>query len=851
MGIVYKAYDEKLQRTVALKVLPASLSGNDDRKARFLREARSAAAATHANIAALYEVGEHKERVFLVMELVEGKTLGRILKDGPLTVTESLRIAKGIARGLARAHERGIVHRDLKPENVMLDADGEVKLLDFGLAKLREQQDTEAVSRSMLEKEETAAPATQEGRVLGTPGYMSPEQAKGKAVDHRTDVFSFGLVLYEMLTGQKAFKGETPLDVMIALTRDHPPPASKLNPAVSPEVERIVAKCLAKAPEDRYATTRDLLAAIEATVSSSASGPAAVTATTTSSATGTPLKRGGLPAVIAGIAAVLALGAAAVLLRARGADPSSRVPAKASAVPIAPTATAITDLPTPKTTNPVATSEYAAALQSYRDGSVAMGNAHIQRAVDLDPNFAAGHLMLAVGGTGLLEDLRKHVAMALEHRADLTPRDLAVLEAVQADVAHDTLDFDDQWKRWSRLADRFPGDAAIAVFAAQRGIESTHVSEALALADRAVAVDPKFTWPLMVKAIALNNAGRYDEALATVDRCLSITPAAPSCLRRRAEVEQRRGQCKELLADARSMVAIEPYGSSAYDWMTTALLSTGAPNDSVEEANDKSRDLQFEPTMKMLMQGISPMLHPWLSGDLAGVEKVFAQWEAPLRAGSSDTLVGGLTGFEALVYEQAGDVAKSLAAYEGYLNRSAGLVADDPYGARPDALWARRRAKRVTEAAFQAQRDEWIKDSVSRLPMRDTGSVWFAYYAGPARTPDDAKEALDALPRFSAHMAPYEGTFGDWAMGHVLALAGRSEEAEPHLRRAAAACAGYFDLYNHLHAESDLGQVLEAKHDTAGACAAYGAVLARWGGTRQRVQIVDDARAHVAKLGCK
>jgi serine/threonine-protein kinase len=852
MGIVYKAFDEKLQRTVAIKVLPSSFADSDDRKRRFLREARSAAAVTHANIATLYEVGEDEGRVFLVMELVEGKTLQRILKEGALTIAEAMRIAKGIVRGLARAHERGIVHRDMKPENVMLDADGEVKILDFGLAKLREQTDETAPSKSILERDETEAQATQEGRVLGTPGYMSPEQAKGKIVDHRTDLFSFGVVLYEMLTGQKAFKGETSLDVMIAVSRDQPVPPSRINAAVTPEIQRVVDRCLAKTPAERYATARELIAAIEEIVSSTASGPGAIT---TSSPQGSPVRRSRKPLIVAAVVGVLAIGAGAIALRGKDADTakgSTPPPVVASASSAAPVPTAITDLPPPKTSVPAAASEYAAGMQSYRDGSVAMGNAHVQRATELDPSFAAAHLMLAAVNVGLLDDLRKHLAVASDHRADLSPRDLALLEVLQTDLARDTPDFEAKWQRWRKLVDRFPGDAGIVVLAAMQGLGTSHESEAFALLDRATSLDPRFTWPLMYRAIALVDDGRYDDALETVDRCLAITPTAASCLRRRAEVEARRGECAKVMNDARAMVAIEPSGSSAYDWLATALIATNAPVESIEQALRTSRELMAEPTMKALYDSTAPMARPWFEGDLGALERFFPQLDKMIAAASSDYAVSELTTMEAIVYEQVGEPDRAAAVYSAYLKRLPALVEDEASGARPEALWSLLRAKRLSPAEFHAKREEWVKLTMENMSPRDTGSAWFRYYAAYVKTPEEAREALDALPRFTP-MRPYDGlVVNDVAMGHALRVAGRTDEAEPHLRRAANACSGYpFEVYWHLRAESELGETLEQKGDVAGACAAYGNVLDHWGHAKPRSVLVDEVRAHAAKLACK
>jgi TonB family protein len=279
MGIVFEAEDLRLRRRVALKVLPPSLVGDAARKRRLLREARSGSAAKHPSIAAVFEVGEADGAVYLAMELVEGETLRALLarRGGRLEVEEALRIGASIARGLAKAHEAGVIHRDLKPENVMVGEAGtttttttrittKTKILDFGLAKMRAPD-----TREELEIAPTITDTvTVEGRViLGTPSYMAPEQAKGRAVDARADIFSLGVMLHEALTGERPFRGETALEIIISIDRDHPPTVSSYNPAASIEVDRIVARCLAKRPEDRFSSAEELVSALEAALQES------------------------------------------------------------------------------------------------------------------------------------------------------------------------------------------------------------------------------------------------------------------------------------------------------------------------------------------------------------------------------------------------------------------------------------------------------------------------------------------------------------------------------------------------------------------------------------------------------
>ncbi len=250
MGVVYRALDESLSRGVALKVLASDLADDERWRERFLREARLAAAITHPNVAAIYEVGESDGWIYIAMELVAGRTLRSALTDGPLAIDEALRIGREVTKALARAHELNIVHRDLKPDNVMLTPAGDVKVLDFGLAR----------------REKAAAPSTsfvtRDGEIVGTPAYMSPEQSSGKHVDARSDVFSFGVMLFELLTGEPPFRGDTPGDLFTAIARDTPPPVSSKNTRAGADVDRVVAKCLAKDPAERYANATELLDAL-------------------------------------------------------------------------------------------------------------------------------------------------------------------------------------------------------------------------------------------------------------------------------------------------------------------------------------------------------------------------------------------------------------------------------------------------------------------------------------------------------------------------------------------------------------------------------------------------------------
>jgi Tol biopolymer transport system component len=259
MGEVYRARDARLDRDVAIKVLPASFANDEDRLLRFEQEARATSALNHPNILTIYDIGSHQGSPFIVAELLEGEELRRQVNEGGLAQRKAVDYAQQIVSGLAAAHEKGITHRDLKPENLFVTTDGRVKILDFGLAKLRPQRIGPAGSDVATQKA-----ITDPGVVMGTVGYMSPEQVRGLEADYRSDIFSFGVILYEMLTGRRAFLRETMAETMTAILKEEPEEVTEINSKVPPQLERIVRRCLEKKPEQRFQSTSDLGFAIEA-----------------------------------------------------------------------------------------------------------------------------------------------------------------------------------------------------------------------------------------------------------------------------------------------------------------------------------------------------------------------------------------------------------------------------------------------------------------------------------------------------------------------------------------------------------------------------------------------------------
>jgi dipeptidyl aminopeptidase/acylaminoacyl peptidase len=295
MGEVYLAHDTRLQRSVAVKVLPAAFAESAERRQRFEQEAKATATLNHPNVMAVFDVGVDDGVPYVVLELLEGETLSTALRRGPLPVRAATDLAGQIAQGLAAAHAKGIVHRDLKPDNIFVTADGRAKILDFGLAKLIEGPDQNATVTHL-----GTTPPTGVGHVLGTAGYMAPEQVRGEIADHRADIFAFGAVFYEMLSGQAAFGGDSTVERMTAILKSDPP---ALPPgAVPPHLDRVVHRCLEKSPAQRFQSAKDIAFALEAMAASSSGAASGITPAAVMPATRRWLPFAWGAAVVAGVA---------------------------------------------------------------------------------------------------------------------------------------------------------------------------------------------------------------------------------------------------------------------------------------------------------------------------------------------------------------------------------------------------------------------------------------------------------------------------------------------------------------------------------------------------------------------
>jgi serine/threonine-protein kinase len=873
MGVVYEAHDEKLRRTVALKVLPPEYTKNEERRSRFLREARSAAAVTHANIATVYEVGEDGDRIYIVMELVEGVTLRKKLAGGALTVRETVTLGKQIAKALARAHEKGVIHRDLKPDNVMVTKDGEVKLLDFGLAKLREVAEEGAPTASVLEQEETSSHVTQEGRVLGTPGYMSPEQATGKPVDRRTDLFSLGVVLYEMLSGARPFGSGSTMEVIIATSRDEPKPIAELAPDAPEELCAIVNRCLAKSAADRYETAASLVEALDGVaVDTSGSKPGVPAprrsdrdvAAAKSSASKTPEgvvslssaghvapaspKRSPTAFLIVVAALVLAgLAIAKLSLRAPSADQATSASASSSAKPAT---TSIVDLPKPTACTPEGMRHLEKGLNGFRVGGWDAARRAFEEGIKVDPSCPELNLRVAMvsyfgqSATRARETYRA----VLELRAKLSPRDQAIVDALEPIMGRDPPDPNEANERFRRLVDRYPLDAEI--LNSVTGYTRVTAEERKAYCERAVAIDPDYADARQGVARAKIDLGDLDGARQDLAECIRRTPAAVDCILERVALSHRIGACDDMEAAARLWTARDPAAPTGYQFLAQAITATGASRDEIARTIDLSiarspPDVAIEKDHFLALLDVG-------RGDFGGAHASLDRLGRSV-ADSPDLNVHvrhDLLAVELLV--EAGQDAAAAKAAADFLGRKRVWRQTTNHDMHTWSVFA---VPRMLAIAAQpgglprekrvAERDAW---AAWAKPTFRPADGWAYASAITVETAEDAVDALKTMPP-RAKIAPWGSGTGAWT-GRALMIAGRHAEAIAWLEDAAKRCDLLEYPIENTRAHLWLGQAREATGDTKGACATYKVVVDRWGKAKPPSVTARDAAARIKAIGC-
>ncbi len=884
MGIVYRAVDETLGRLVALKVLPPALEDDEARRRRLMREARAAAAVTHPNIATVYEVGEAEGRVYIAMELVEGQSVRTRLNDWKLPLKDTLAIALQVAQALASAHKAGIIHRDLKPDNIMLSDDGRAKILDFGLAKLVL---VDAMGTGDLGPSDTI---THDLAVLGTPAYMSPEQARGEEVTAATDVFAFGVTLHEMVTGGRPFS-PTPGRGAAELTRGSAFDRSAPRPELPASVESLIERCLMAEPEARIADGAALVRAVEDAVAEVAAwkptravvlrhaaggaidgdaptpaegdAPLRVTApgarkTAPPGPTAIVPRAGGWmtwlkSAAFLAAAAAAGVGTAVLLTPRKGGELTAAL--VASGAPRGrPKAIVVTDLPVPATKSPEAAAEYQAGLQAFRDGSTARSFWHFKRAADLDPTMAAALLRMSMLTAAGDEAPPSHVFVrALGLRGQLTERDQAIADAFAPILLLNRPDRGECVRRLTGLAEARPTDVEILDWLALLNAGDPDLQ--LATADRALALDAQDARAMATRGLALRSLGRTEDARRALERSAATSASSADGLEGLAAIDAAEGQCSSFEARTRlAAVRTQEPGEEA----VAAAVAVGRDAEMIQEAISQ-QFTALDPPARRLNELRELAQVALVRGDFDGARKLASE-----RLGLVSASPSVAAGFSFHYYPteqlieaalESGDEAEARRLARSFVARAPAWLAGGAESV-PGAerlVWLERLAAGDDPeqvAAFSQRRAEASQARLAKktdLRIR----VWLDDYAIPARDRRDAEQALASLSHLAHREMPAIGSLmGDAAIGTVFALAKRPNDALPYLKRAAAACTIYYGPRSHVRAILMLGDSLEATNDAQGACRAYAQVLALWGDAKPRSVTAEAARERSVALGC-
>jgi serine/threonine-protein kinase len=527
-------------------------------------------------------------------------------------------------------------------------------------------------------------------------------------------------------------------------------------------------------------------------------------------------------------------------------------PAAASVPP--PPATPITELPQPKAASAEASAAYVAGIQGMRDASLVSSVASLSRAVTLDPSLGPAHMRLAAlhGAQGSFVTARTHHHKAQQLRSHLSPRDQAMLDAVEPLVVRE--DRAEAEKRMSETERRFPGDAEISFWVGRYRQILGRRTEAREAFDRALDADPKFAMVHWALGIDGEDAGDFEAAVAAYDRCLEVSPGAASCLRSRAAIRAQKGECGLLEADARRMIAIEPSGHRAYEFLARALCARGRPLETVKEAMAQEWALFPEDGRKRReLEGRTRLA--LLGGDFTEAESHARELEKLATGTPTEAAHAWPARVLVDVYTESGDTAKAGKAAKSFLDRREAWlpmrpVGDDVSSSVPSILAAARRAKLIDDGAFRAQRDAWLAQARGGISPLWENELWYVAFAAPAETKEEAIVAMDTLNGFTPLPAARDLNAFDFAAGKAFHLAGRTDEALVRLRSAVKSCILLDDPIAQTRAHEVMGRVLEEKGDKAGACEAYAAVTSRWAAARPRSITAERAKARSAALGC-
>jgi serine/threonine protein kinase len=863
MGEVYRARDAKLERVVALKVLRVDAVDDIDpvhavdarakASAHILREARAAAAFEHVNVVAIHDVGEFDGVPFIAMELVRGELLREYIGDETVPLETRLKWLTEIGQALAVAHRRGLIHRDIKPENIMVRHDGVIKVLDFGIAHRQLTSDGEHSQRGGSAELPLSVPSparstrgTKDSSIMGTPGYMAPEQLRGERVDARSDQFAWGVLAYELLTGLPPWNVEdVSLTLVAVMLSEEAAPSEPLLLAAPEHVGRAVLRAISKDREDRFPNLDEALAAIALretpTPSPPATPPPPLPDRVEAPKNRLP-RRLALLVVLA--ASVLAFAALATLRWRPGTAAKAEAP---SGFPPASTGpTRLIDLPIPRSEVPEAKAAYVAGMHALYAASIAPAVRQFVRATELDPSMAAAHLRLIVHGRSISEtDVPAHFAKARETRALLSARDQDLLWAIEPSFLQTSPDEPEVTKRLGEIALRWPKDSELQYLALGRDDDTTRAEAGY---QKLLELDPGFALALWRAANFRLSAGDYPKALGLLDRCAAVAPDSTACLTVRALVFEETGRCRDMETDARLLEYVNP-SARTHDLVARVLFANGAPTAAVREAlerkwaasNGKEREAyeRDDESHLAILEGDFARAETVARASLASVENSADEED------HNNTLMPLIE-----IYKEMGKTAEAARLAVHYLEARSSWQSSGAWAPVPDLFAVAQAGGLRTAEERRAALSSWLLLWKNVDPQMQP-QAWVRGYARPAVTPADGVAALLAaphpLPRVHMNQFHREGL---GSVGKVLLLAGRAAEALPELRTAAATCSALPAPIEHTHAHYYLAQALEQTGDKTAACTAYGEVLSRWGSAKPRSVTAEKARARRLALAC-
>ncbi|MFO0546866.1 MAG: serine/threonine-protein kinase [Polyangiaceae bacterium] len=866
MGVVYRARDEKLERDVALKVIQGDHAADPEWRRRLAKEAKAAAAVKHPGVPVIYEIGEDGEVLYISMELLSGRPLRFLMKE--LTIGEALEVAAEIADTLAAAHASGIVHRDVKPENVLITDDKQVKVLDFGIARRRVDASAPTMP-STPSSDATDTALSREGVVLGTPGYMSPEQAMGREVGPASDIFSLGVVLYEMLCHRLPFGGGSLLESVVAVSRDEPAPIEP-RAGMPAAVTALVLRCLEKEPAARPASAVALGEALRELARNLARDETAKTALAdTTTLAREPARRSFPGSLLLVAAAVCALGAGLYIgLTSKGTPtaptaatssagsssttssspaPSSTAPSSAQPEIVNPTAVAITDLPVMGTDNLAAITAYKSALADLRRSDWSRAPGHLLEALEKDPDFALAVLRLGYleGLNGDLTSARKRFQWLAEHPTKLDERHRAWQQAAEAIVLHDPADYRLAGTLFEQASARWPADAELHYMVAATYEHSYLFPEkVLAEARRAIEIDPEYADALQTLAHVLGRVGKAEEAATYLDRCVALH--STDCVFDRMRLNEYEGRCDAAVADAKLYASSG--GGSNLHWLfaASAVLSQGDGKDAAsaflklgEGATDArsqwvtrvgrlrmlATEGQFEELRREVQKLIAETSRFDLLSDLASLE-----------LGATREL-GDDHAVEALATRFLGD---RLASQGGY--RQIPTVDPTPVFFRELA-----RLGKLSADELDAKLERWRTGE--RAVGFDDGRIWFQSTALIAWTKEEEQRALASRPVGFVASDVRDAALGWDVLARLELAAGHGDAARDLLLKATKSCTALLHPFAYVRSYLELGAAYESLKDPTHACDAYRGVL-RWWGSAKRSETAERARERIAALHC-